>query len=84
MDANEAEKILRNINPEDIHYQCTFCKEAIKGEVCGIVVVRNWNKPINQQAEQMFFSHKACFEKAAGEMIEVGPEDDEEEEEEED
>lgn len=78
MDAEEAQELIRNIKPEDIHYQCTFCKEVIEGEICGVVVVRNWDKPPAQQAEQLFFSHKSCFEKAAGETVEVEPDEEEE------
>jgi hypothetical protein len=77
MDAEDdvRQKIIQHIREGNIKYQCIFCKEVIDGEVCGVVVIRNWNRPPEEQAEQLFFSHKECFEKASGEIVEAEPDE---------
>lgn len=54
-----------------IRYQCCFCGEAMEENVCAIVLVLNWEKPEEEQAEQQFFCHPRCFERATGETIHV-------------
>lgn len=48
-------------------YQCCFCGEGVietAVDPCAIVLVGNWAGPEQEQAEQQFFCHVACFKKA--------------------
>jgi hypothetical protein len=48
-------------------YQCCFCGEGISesaADPCAIVLVGNWGGTEEEQAEQQFFCHVACFKKA--------------------
>jgi hypothetical protein len=48
-------------------YQCCFCGKTISESAvdpCAIVLVGNWRSPPQQQAEQQFFCHVACFKQA--------------------
>lgn len=58
-------------DPAKVRFLCTFCHEAIEGEVCALIVVRHWNGPPEQQKFQQFFSHKLCVENTTGEKLEV-------------
>lgn len=44
--------------------QCCFCGENVDSDninPCELVVVSNWDKPANQQNDQVFWTHMKCL-----------------------
>ena len=64
---------------EPLRYACCFCGDEIapsKVDPCAVLVIGNWQSPvIEEQAEQQFFCHLACFKRAIRSNVPVGIEE---------
>lgn len=55
-----------------IAFHCCFCGGTMPEEdesICAVILISNWTGPEEEQLEQQFFCHPACFEEKSGEKI---------------